>query len=412
MKNISYKERLEKAALEGVIRRLENDQAHFVVQFMSRCVVPEAVYDSKTVREFSIKYLKRNFGYFSFNLGTEPEDVAKLLKAVRVPESEVNKVILDYFTEYLKTHKGLPRDFEKILSTFFIPVTALNNIRGMRDAAITEINSGVSENWYQRQQCFLKSFSLPVEAVNKMVRTAMEYYASDIGTEIELDKFIMETKLSHEEVFSQLDLIVSELISKGEMESVEVLMKKFALTPAFYLNEDNRKYAIQGANYLFRVGYIEGVMEIMELFVLTKADFEEGMLIKAIEYCLFHERFDEAKRIMLFMDLPSETMALMLRRNLKELVDIGAKKTRLLTVKYGIGWEEVVRAAEDAFVEGLERSGSHYVQKYIDQFELSKEFLASKRVTEAAKQGLIYVYQNADVNDDIEYLTRIFDLSI
>lgn len=412
MKDIGYKERLEKAALAGVISRLENDQAHYVVQFMSRCVVPEAVYKSKIVRELSIKYLKRRFGFFGFSLGIEPDDVAKLLKAVRVPESEVNNVFLDYFTEYLKTNKRLPPDFEKILSAFPIPVTDLNNIRGIRDAAITEINSWWYENWYQRQRCFLKYFSLPAEAVNKMVRTAMEYYASDIGTEIELDKFILETKLTHEEVFSQLDLMVSELISKGIKGSVEVLMKKFALTPAFYLNDNNRKYAIQGASHLFYEGWIEEAMEIMDMFALTKADFEVGMFIKAIESRLFYDRFDEAESIILFSDLPSETMALILRKNLRGFVKIGAKKIRLLTNKYGIGWEEVVKAAEYAFIDDLERSGSKSVQKYIDEFELSKEFLAIKRVTEAAKQGLIYVYHNADVNDDIEYLTSTFGLSI
>lgn len=412
MKKNGYKERLEKAALAGVISRLENDQAHYVVQFMSRCVVPEAVYESKIVRELSIKYLKRSFGFFGLSLGIKSEDVAKLMKAVRVPESEVNKVILDYFTEYLKTNKELPRNFEVILSAFPVPVAVLNNRRGIRDAAITDINSKRCENWYRRQRCFLKYFSLPVEEVSMMVRTAMENYASDIGTEIELDKFIMETKLTHEEVLSQLNVVMSELISEGMIGMVKVLMKKFAPTPSFILNDDNRKRAIQGANHLFREGEIKGAMEIMDMFALTKADFEEGTFFKAIESCLSYHRFDEAVSIILFMDLPSETMAPIVRRNLKEFVNDGAKKARSLAKKYGIGWEEVVRAAEDAFVEGLERSGSKNVQKYIDEFDLSKVFLASELVTEAAKQGLIYVYHNADVNDDIEYLTRTFGLSI
>jgi hypothetical protein len=407
-----YKKRLQKAALEGVISRLKNDQVGYVVEFMDKCVVPEAVYESSEVRELALKHLKDSLGPYSF-IDSKFNSLAKLMNAVKVPEHLVCETILDCFAKHLVSYNNrLPRYFEKVLEAIPIPVAVLSRQIKIRDAVMAEINSGASENLYQRQHCFLKYFALPAEAVNKMVKKAIISYVYGIGTKTLLDEFIKERQLNHEEVLSLLNAVVSELILRGEMDRVKTLMNKYALIPAFFLDDDNRNRAVDGVLNLLDEGEIREAKQMMDMFALTTADFEAGAFLRAIEGCLVRQKFDAAVRIVLLADLPDETMAPIIRRKLNEFVDAGAKKIRPMVEKYGIGWDEVVRAAEDAFVEGLARSGSKYVQKYIDEYELSKEFLASERVIEAAKKGLIEVYKNVNVTDDIEFLTSTFVLSI
>ena len=161
MKSDDYKERLQQAALEGVIDRLKNDQAFYVVRLMGKCLAPEAVYKSKQVKEMALAYLKEGFDRYNLLYrDSRVKTTAELIKAVKVPENEVFRAILDYFGEYTYTHKRLPRDFELIMNEFAITAKDLES-RSLRNVVITEIDAGVGDNIYQRQLCFLKNFALP-----------------------------------------------------------------------------------------------------------------------------------------------------------------------------------------------------------------------------------------------------------
>jgi len=413
MKNDDYKERLQQAALEGVIDRLENDQAFYVVRLMSKCLAPEAVYESKRVKELALAYLKEGFNRYNLLYrDTRVKTTAELMKAVKVPEKEVFRAILDYFGQYTFTHKSLPRDFEAILSEFSIPVDELNKYSGFQKAAITEINSNNAENVYARQLCFLKYFSLPPEVIISMVRKALYCYASFRKDESQLDKFIEATGFSCEQIQVQLTMAIADLVSEGKMEEVEVLVKKYEYPMALLISESNKKLAIEGVLKLFDSRKVEGTQRIIDLFALTKDDFEESALVKTVESSLSYRDLKTADSIMTFAGLSNEKKTALIRRKLEWYVLAGAENVRSLTDKYGIAWSEVVTAAENAVVSSLAGSHSKYIKEIADGYGLPKEFLASERVVNAAKEGLVKVYEMCDYNDDVDFLVGTFGLKI
>jgi len=411
MKSDDYKERLQQAALKGVIDRLQNDQAYYVVGLMKKCLAPEAVYKSKKVKQLALDFLKEGFNRYNLIHKDRVKSTANLMKAVKVPESEVVRIILDYFVKYTKSSNRLPRDFELIMNEF--PVTAKDlNSRDLCKVVIIEIGEGAFENVYHRQRCFLKYFNLPRESIDSMVRRALSFYAYKKEYEAQLDEFIKATGYNRGEILTQLSAVIANLISEGEMGDVEVLVKKYKYPTALLINDSNKKLAIEGVLEQLGSREFEDAQQIVNLFALTKDDFEESALLKTVESSLDYDDFKTAESIMIFAGLSIEEIAALIRRNLENIVLAGAEYVWPLTDKYGIDRKEVATAAENAVVKGLSGWAGKDLKEVIEGYGLSKEFLASERVVAAAKEGLIGIYEICDCNDDADFLVDTFGLKI
>ncbi|HOX95796.1 MAG TPA: hypothetical protein PLI45_00225 [Candidatus Woesebacteria bacterium] len=420
-KNDGYTDRLKQAALEGVISRLEGEQAFMVVSFMKKCAVPEVVYESKKVRKLALEYIRDGLGHMFLFDDKNYQMAAQQAKAVRVPDGLINNLILEYFYNYVVVHGYLPRDFDIVTQAFAVPKEIIAKKPEFEKAVLKEIGSRAfnSRDVLRSMLCYLKYFSLSQEAMGSMVKYAFEHYAFRVvkdkafeeENEALLDKIISDTKLNRGEILALILSKISELIEGGFIEEATVLIKKFKITPSMVVNENNKKLAVDGALKMFRCGEIKEAKQIIRMFDLSKADFEESELLKAVGARLGYDEFNKILRVIAFADLPQETVASYLRDNLKKFVREGVKNVKPLAEKYGIGWGELVKAAEDAFVEGLASSGNNYVMKYVAEYGLSQEFLASERVIEAAKMGLIAVYKHADIHNSIGFLESTFGLN-
>lgn len=420
MKQLSYEDRLKNAALEGVILRLKNDQPYYVVSFMKNCSVPEVVWASKEVKELAIKHFTKGFGHeytaVCFGAVENLNTSLELLRAVHVTEAEITKLIMDYFDQYRKINWGrLPRDFGHILQAFPIPVEVLNKNKKLQETAQAEVANGrFSDDHFSYRLSILKYFSLPREDVKKLVTDVLSNFAFNKEDEAELDEFVKLANLNHGEILAILTEVITDLISKGFMEEVGVLVNKYSVDPRLFLNEQNKKAAVEGVLRKFSRGDPKETIEAKQMiktFGLVRADFEDKALEKATGESFNRGGFECLLEMIAFADWPFEKTAEFLRSKLDDLLRLETEKLKAFTSQYGIDWQEVVEVAKKDFISGLDCSGGKYLKSYIEKYGFSQDFLASEEVVMAAKEGLLVLYKYADHNDSIGFLKETFNIS-
>lgn len=245
-----------------------------------------------------------------------------------------------------------------------------------------------------------------------MVRWALSFYAYKKADEAQLDEFIKATGLNQGKMLAQLTIVIAKKIGEGELKDVEVLVKKYDYPTTLLTCERNKKLAAEGVLKLFKLREIEKAQQIIDLFALTKDDFEEDALLKTVESSLDFRDLKAADSIMAFAGLPDEKRATLIRSNLEKFVLAGVENVRPFTDKYGIAWSEVVTAVENVVAGSLRGMTSAYLEKHIKEYELSKEFLTSERVVKAAREGLISIYEICDCNNEVDFLVGTFGLSV
>lgn len=420
MKQLSYEDRLKNAALEGVILRLKNDQPYYVVRFMKKCSVPEVICTSKEVKELAIQHFTKGFDHeytaVCFGARKNLKTALELLKAVQISDAEITKIILDYFEEYRKKYWGrLPRDFGHILQAYPIPVEVLNKNKKLQESVLAEVTNGrFNDDHFSYRMSVLKYFSIPREAVAKLVGDALSNFAFNKEDEPELDKFVKMANLNHGEMLAILTGVISELISEGNTEEMWVLVNKYSVDPRLFLNEQNKKAAIKGVLRKLSLGDAkesEEARQIIKSFGLVRADFEDKDLEKVISEKFNRGGIEHLLEMLAFADWPRETTTNFLRSKLDDLLRLETEKLKALTSQYDIGWEEVVETAKKDFIRGLAGSGRKYLKSYIEKYDFSREFLMSEEVVSAAKEGLLVLYKYADHDDSIGFLTETFGIS-
>lgn len=416
----SYVERLKKAALEGVIMRLENNQPYYVVRFMKNCSTPELVFESKKVKELAIDSFTKGFDreYLSVIFGARDKlkTAIDLLKAVHISDSEITKLILDYFEEYRKSHwNQLPRDFGHILQAYPIPVEVLNRNKKLQEAAQAEVINGLSsDDHFSRRRSFIKYFSFPKADLESLVSIAMSNFAFEKEDEPELDKFVEEAKFNRGDILNILTMKISDLINGGFMEEVEVLVNKYSVDTRLFLNEKNKLSAINGVLRKLSLGDPKETIEakrMINTFGLVRADFEDKALEKVIGESFNRGGQDCLSEMIAFADWPKETTTKFLRSKLHDLMRLDTQELKALIEQYDISWNEVVETAKNTFIRGLAGSGGRYLKGYIEKYGFSQEFLTSDEVVNAAKEGLIVLYKDGDHENNIGFLKKTFGIS-
>ena len=419
----SYNDRLKKAALEGVIMRLENDQPYYVVEFLKKCSSPQLVYESKKVREMAVKHFTDGFNhrYTSkiFGGDVELKTALSLLRAIKMKETEITKLILDYFAEYSSKYSWAPHDFENILELFPISAKELNENKNLVKAVHSETVRGMdSHDEFRRQLCFLKYFSLSNDERLKLAKRAISDSAftrdNERIDEKILESFIQELKLNRGEILSILTEIISSFIGHGFIDQANVLVKRYSLDQRIFLSETNKKMAVKGVLNHYDNGDPERITEakqMIETFGLVRGDFEDDQLTEAIGKCMNDYGFENLIELIEFADFPKEKITSLIRSNLSEIALVDNDKLLPFLEKYDIGWIEVVEAAKRRFIESLSASGGKHLKAYINKFDFSKEFLVSEAVVNAAKEGLIVLYKYADHDDNIGFLKETFGIS-
>lgn len=120
--DMDFQKRLEKAALDGVVDRLEQRQVKYVISFLKKCAFPKKIYESKKVKDWSLAYLKKNIRSCVFLRDGDLEEAIELVKAIKVPDEDVFKTIQESLYEDLQWHKTLPICLECVLESFSVPV--------------------------------------------------------------------------------------------------------------------------------------------------------------------------------------------------------------------------------------------------------------------------------------------------
>jgi len=423
MKELSYEERLKQAALEGVIMRLENDQPHYVINFLKNCSSPQLVLESKRVKDIAINIFTEGFNheYVSRFFGADGalKTASDLLRALKIPDTEIQKLILDYFDGYSSRYSCPPRDFENILEYFPLPVDVLSKNKNIEKAVHTEIKRGItSHEKFRRQLCFLKYFTLSSEEKLMLAKRAISDSAftsiDEPIDEKDLEIFIKELKLNRGEILSILNNLITHFIGNGNIEEARFLVDKYSLDPKIIISNENKKMAVKGVLDHYKNGDSERINEAKQMintFGLVRADFEDDQLIKTISECVDRYRFESLIELINLADFPNEKIASLINSNLRKIVMLDNKKLLPFLEIYGIGWSEVVEAAKRSFIKGLSSSGGKHLKAYINKFEFSKEFLESDEVMTAAKEGLIMLYKYADHDKDMDFMKTTFGIS-
>jgi hypothetical protein len=400
---VDFQKQLDEAAIKGVVRSLKVGYAIKVIEMVKSGMMPEAVFDSAIVNNEATDLILR-----VFNLNNTDKDViylmGKMASALQIPKEVIGQIVVKYFEEFSKVR--FPRNFELILDCFKLPKETLGT-KVLLEIITKQININDPDHNLElgRLYYFLKYFPIPAESMSELVTKAVLLYAESEKAAL-FDQIISSSGLSTEEVNKSVAMAMGILSAYGSLIEVWTVKNKFKMQADLIDSQALKKAALQGMRSFYYLGHDWFVKK----FGLTKDDLNEEEILWWMRSYLKTKKIEMAQKMAKFAEVPNETMALLVRENLANIVFTGEKTTYSLTDKYGIPRREVIKVVKDKVMESLAGRGWLYPANYwIEEFHLPKEFVSSPRVMSAAKKGLLKAYEDGSI-DMIILIKRAFGL--
>ena len=404
----SYEKKLEEAAIEGVLYKLQYKfKIAELMNYLETCKeIPEAVFNSKKIRDSALKYL-----ILTINNGGNQEALttaAKLLGLLKVPEETVVKKVADFINKQVGPRKGLPYLFDVIVKTYKVPVNELN-VGKMTEAMIFDLHSfGFGTHkmnaWLFCAEYLSLEDKIKMEILQKFIA---RYVLDDTDkiiisewTEESLDQAVKTLGISKDQTGKvALDAIfqaMNENVINVDADAVMGILKKFE-TAKIYVSDDEMKSVINGVKRLLYHDDINGAAKIIQYFGLSKDDFDRNKVLKSISLDTIVKESENSAFLTKFFEISDKEKTEIVRQWLSNLVTYrDIQEVRTLATKFDIPWSEVMTAAENAVIIDLNSYNPDDAVKLIDRYGLSEKFLTSPGTVKLAEKALVRAYSNAD----------------
>lgn len=404
-------ERFIKAAIEGVVERIDSRQIDIVVSFMKVCHVADAVIVSTEVQKAAEEYIEKSLHMFSF--ADEVINAILLMKTIKMPKKRMDKIILGYLESYTSKWKQFPEYIYLFIDSCDLPPEKINTKKYAKFAEnqITLFTAN-DESTLFRIRCFLKHFSLSREAIMKVANQVLVYFIHDKKNRDLTDEIIEMLKLNREELLCAIKKAQKYLLRNGNINKVIGLSNRFGISKSEFLNDLDRCVAAEGfLNNLPGVEFEINLQQYVDRDIfLVSCDFDEDAVEFKIEEYLECGELDEAEKLAKFIGVPHTKMSELVRENLGRFLFFGKERVRVVAEAYGIGWGEVICEVEKELIRNLAGRGVENAKYLIEAYCLPAEFLQSKEVIDAATKGLIKLYEVADCNNLAWYIHKTFNI--